>query len=281
MAQTPAPKKQSTVQQPSGTILETDEDIRLALTKQVTAAPPSSPARSREVRPYHPTLRAPVALLTVLDDGKNDGEVIRLRTERFVIGRREGDLLLPHDGMISSRHVEITRQKVDDSYQWVITDLQTTNGLFARVSRIGLASGAEFLVGKGRYRFETSAPSQLPKTIALGGEFGATQPWGGDASALLGGASLLEVVPGSGGTRVVLTQAEYWIGSDPSCAIRRDTDPFVEARHVRLWPDGKGAWQAQHNKALNGLWLRVPQVTVEESCTFQIGEQRLRLKVGG
>jgi hypothetical protein len=44
---------------------------------------------------------------------------------------------------------------------------------------------------------------------------------------------------------------------------------------------GQGGWQAQNNKSLNGLWLRVPQVTVEDGCLFQIGEQRLRLKIGG
>jgi len=29
------------------------------------------------------------------------------------------------------------------------------------------------------------------------------------------------------------------------------------------------------------LWFKVPQITVEDGCLFQIGEQRFRLKVGG
>ena len=41
---------------------------------------------------FRPTVRSPVAVLTVFDDGKLDGEVIRLRSPRFVIGRTEGDL---------------------------------------------------------------------------------------------------------------------------------------------------------------------------------------------
>ena len=31
--------------------------------------------------------------------------------------------------------------------------------------------------------------------------------------------------------------------------------------------------------ALNGLWLRMPQITVESVAQFQIGEQRFQLKV--
>jgi hypothetical protein len=277
----PPPQRQQTQ-------LETEEDISRLLHTTIPAPgsiasgePFSLAAPASGVKPYRPTLRPPTALVTVLDDGKNDGEVIRIRTDRFVIGRKEGDYLISHDPLISGRHIEITRQKLGNSYRWVVADLQTTNGLFVRVSRIVLASGAEFLVGQGRYRFEMSVPSQQATTVAPGGDFGSTQLWGSDASALLGGASLMEVVPGGSSTRVVLTQGEYWIGSDPACAIRRIADPFVEPRHVRLARDGKGAWQAQHNKALNGLWLRVPQITVEDSCTFQIGEQRLRLKVGG
>ena len=271
-----------------GTLLETDEDMRKALqtTKSVPAAPlapgpaPQAPTVSLPVAaPFRPTIRPPTAILTILDDGKTEGEVVRLRADRFVIGRSEGDLILPHDGLISSRHVEITRERGEGSYRWVIADLQTTNGLFIRVSRIALASGAEFLVGQGRYRFE-AVPVPPGESASPGANHGSTPPGSANAFALLGGASLAEVAPAGLGTRVSLTLAEYWIGSDPSCVFRRDSDPFVEPRHVRLSRDGKGAWQAQHSKSLNGLWLRVPQVTVEEGCLFQIGEQRLRLKTG-
>jgi hypothetical protein len=147
-----------------GTLLETDEDIRQALlAKQAGAAAPKPSAPAAGASPYRPTLRAPVALLTVLDDGKSDGEVLRLRTDRFVIGRAEGDFLIPHDSLISARHLEITRHRAGEQYRWVITDLQSTNGLFVRCSRIALADQVEFLVGKGRYRFEAPlTPTPLP-----------------------------------------------------------------------------------------------------------------------
>jgi pSer/pThr/pTyr-binding forkhead associated (FHA) protein len=274
-------------QQPSGTLLETDDSIRRALLAGKVAAKVESgdaPAAAQpqssgqSARPYCPTLRPPTAILTVFDDGKTDGETIRIRAERFVIGRTEGDLLIPHDSLMSGRHVEITRQRVAEHWRWTITDLQTRNGLFVRASRVSLAPGAEILVGHGRYRFEVTAPGAAAAAPASAG----TQSWGADATALLGGASLVEVVPGeTAGRKVVLTGKELWIGSDQSCAIRRQDDPFVEPRHLRLYRDDKDNWHAQHNKTLNGLWLRVPHIAVEDGCLFQIGEQRFRLQAGG
>jgi hypothetical protein len=82
-------------------------------------------------------------------------------------------------------------------------------------------------------------------------------------------------------SRLPLTKAEYWIGSDTACPIFRADDPFVEPRHARLYRDAKGAWHAQNNKSPNGLWVKVPQITVTDSCLFQIGEQRFRLSAGG
>jgi hypothetical protein len=37
-----------------------------------------------------------------------------------------------------------------------LTDLQSTHGLFVRVSKTALADKAEFLVGNGRYRFDAN-----------------------------------------------------------------------------------------------------------------------------
>ena len=115
---------------------------------------PLIPAEVRAASPFRPTIRPPIALLTVYDDGKTDGEVIRIRDGTFVIGRTEGDLRIPLDGRISARHVEITYQQVGGLYRWVVTDLQSTHGLFVRVSKTVLADKAEFLVGNGRYRFD-------------------------------------------------------------------------------------------------------------------------------
>lgn len=274
----------------SGTLLETDEEIRLALQtnrpSQPTAAKdtaaPETPPPTTHARPYRPTLRPPIAVLTVFDDGKSDGEMLRLRTDRFVVGRSEGDFLIPHDALISARHLEITRHRVGEQYRWVLTDLQTTNGLFIRVSRIALADKAEFLVGKGRYRFEAPGGTQANTVdyLPADAQRGSTRPHGTDPVALAHPA-LVELDGEKVLSRLPLTKSEYWIGRDSACAVCRADDPFVEPRHIRLHRDPNAAWQAQNNKTANGLWYRVPQITVTDSCLFQIGEQRFRLKVGG
>ena len=291
MPPTPVPPTPPSNEERPGTILETDEDVRRAL----RPAKPNQPVaagpvwRHRRHNTYlhldHPparTARPPIANLTVFDDAKSEGEVVRIRTDRFVIGRSEGDLRIPHDELISARHVEVTRLRVGEAYRWVITDLQATNGLFVRVSRTVLADKAEFLVGKGCYRFE--APTSVaPNTV----DFlppdtppASTRPWE-VRSPTPEQPVLVELLAGTSGARIPLTNAEYWIGSDPVCAICRKGDPFVEPRHVRLYRDASGAWHAQNNKSANGLWYRVPQIMVDDACLFQIGEQRLRLKAGG
>ena len=97
-----------------GTLIETEEDIRRALLADKAAIPlagpitkktpvaPTAPPKSPEVKPYRPTVRPPICVLTLFDDGKTEGEVVRIRSTRFVIGRSDGDLLLPHDEQISN-----------------------------------------------------------------------------------------------------------------------------------------------------------------------------------
>src|SRR5947209_5349177 len=99
----PNPPHQPSVPQRAATLIETDEDIREAQVLRTGQQAPRAPgtavpaASPRVVCPDRPTQRPPVASLTLFDDGKTDGELLRLRAARFVLGRSEGDFLLPHD----------------------------------------------------------------------------------------------------------------------------------------------------------------------------------------
>jgi hypothetical protein len=221
-----------------------------------------------------------MAVLTVFDDGKTDGEVIRIRDHRFIIGRTEGDFCIPLDGRISARHVEITHQVVGGLHRWVVTDLQSTHGMFVRVSKTVLADKAEFLVGNGRYRFEAPQVDAGPTLDHAGNEpgFSETRPLDEGASPFRPPA-VTELLGKEIGNRILLVKNEYWIGSDPTCPICRTDDPFCEPRQVRLYRGSRGAWHAEHHKTPNGLWLRMPQITVESLAQFQIGEQRFQLRV--
>jgi hypothetical protein len=272
-------------------VIETDEDIRQALLSDWKGQPPGgaieprtaavpTPLAGRPASPYRPTLRPPVPILVVCDDGRPDGEVIRIRDQRFVIGRTEGDLRFPLDGRMSARHVEITHQLVGGLHRWVVTDLQSSHGMFVRVSKTTLADQAEFLVGNGRYRFEANRDQADATADHVDHEprSSATRGWD-EGPAPLRHPALTELLGREIGNRVLLVKGEYWIGSDPACPICRPDDPFCAPRHVRLHQRSRGDWHAEHNKTENGLWLRMAQIAAESLIHFQIGEQRFKLRV--
>jgi pSer/pThr/pTyr-binding forkhead associated (FHA) protein len=194
-----------------------------------------------------------------------------------VIGRVDGDIRIPHDGMMSGRHAEIVRQKSGQGFRWVLSDLQSTNGTWVRVGRTVLQPGSEVLIGRGHYRFEgaTAPPpvaDQGPTTTDV------TRPWtAGPITALV--PSLVEVTPGGPGQRTSLTLGEYWIGRDRSCGIARPDDPTANPRHARLHRDARGQWHIENNKSVNGLWLRVEEVPLGATCQFRLGEQRFLFRI--
>ena len=123
-------------------------------------------------------------------------------------------------------------------HRWVVTDLQSTHGMFVRVSRTVLADRAEFLVGNGRYRFESpQALRRGDRSIQLRPSRRAsaqTQGWA-DGPSPFRAPAVTELIGNEIGNRMLLVKPEYWIGSDPTCPICRPDDPFCEPRHVRLF----------------------------------------------
>ena len=141
MSQLPRPGQPNPHVERSGTLIETEDDVRQAMLaglkgpapfpashpipppppapSPMTAAPPPQPVATRSANVFRPTARPPIPLLIVFDDGRMEGEVIRIREPRFVIGRTEGDLRFPLDGRMSGRHVEITHQYVGGVHRWV------------------------------------------------------------------------------------------------------------------------------------------------------------------
>ena len=77
---------------PPGTILESDDEIRQA--QQQLRSENKSLATTKPARPFRPTNRPPIALLTICDDGRSHGETVRIRDDQFIVGRTEGDLQL-------------------------------------------------------------------------------------------------------------------------------------------------------------------------------------------
>lgn len=219
-----------------------------------------------------------MALVGLVDDGGDDVEWIRLRGPRCTLGRTEGDIVIPHDDAISGRHVELVRTATPGGWVWIVRDLGSRNGTFARVSAAVLTKSFEFIVGSRRFRFDPPAAETVD--TAAGG--GATRAWQAvtPETAARMVASLVEVTPAGDGRRYPLAEREAWLGADPARAtIVVEGDPFVSPRHARVFLDAKSQWRIESARSLNGLWARVSEIPVAGSGEFQIGEQRFLLKV--
>ena len=69
---------------------------------------------------FTPNRRPPMAVLVAFDDGCTSGECIRLRKDRFTIGRSEADFVVPHDPQIDPLHVAIIREQSGGRYRWTM-----------------------------------------------------------------------------------------------------------------------------------------------------------------
>src|SRR5262249_10934848 len=179
-----------------------------------------------------------------------EGEWVRLRGERYVIGRSEGDIRIPDDGLMSARHAELSRQRLPTGVRWALHDLNSTNGTFVRIGGTPLVPGQQLLVGHTHLRLEAG-------------------PAAGD-----GPAPTALVGVGRSARRFPLAEKVVWIGRDPACGVCLADDPCVSPKHARLSRDRKGRWRVENNKSRNGLWLRIEQITLDTACQFQLGEQR-------
>lgn len=270
------------------TVLESVEGIR-ALARQASTireAVPQTiaaqvPGAVAPAEPFRPVARPPMALLTVLDDGDDSGEVVRVRAAVFVIGRVQGDLVIPHDAGISGRHAEISRREEAGQHRWYLRDLQSTNGTFARASTVTLHHGQEVVIGRSRLRFEATTATldeSAPPAVAAGT---ATRKWQVPGAAASGASAppvLVELTPQGEGRRFPLSAPEVWIGRDPRGTVVLD-DPTVDARHARVSRDPKGRWVVANNRSVNGVWARVEEISLERGGLFQCGEQRFLVKI--
>ena len=190
---------------------------------------------------YRPTIRRPMALLHVVDDGSEDGEIVRLRGDETVIGRSEGDVVISHDLLMSPRHARIARLPQGG---WRLEDLGTATGTFVRVDRARLRHERMIQVGGTRLRFH---------------EVDVTEAW------------LVEVTATGAGRRHECVAPLTTIGR-AGCTVTID-DPFVDDVHAEV-RRGQGGWRIR-NTGANGLWVRVEEpVELHATAQFLCGEQR-------
>lgn len=207
-----------------------------------TATPATrDPVAAPDAQPYRPTLRRPLALLHVVDDGREDGETIRLRGDHLLIGRTEGDVTIPHDITMSPRHALL---ECETGGVWQLSDAGSASGTFVRVLSARLHDGSCLQLGATRFRFDAGA-----------------EP------------CLIELQPDGDGTRHSCRDAVTTIGRVRMGCDIGISDPFVSPRHAELRHTG-GGWRIE-NRGLNGLWVRITApVKLAHPSQFQCGEQR-------
>ena len=103
-----------------------------------------------------------MASVNILADGsRTEGEIFWIREGVAVIGRTEGQILIPHDPNISSRHAEIVRRHTEGKYTWHINDLESQNGVFLRVTSRTLSHNDAFMIGQRLFRLDTVSQAEV------------------------------------------------------------------------------------------------------------------------
>jgi pSer/pThr/pTyr-binding forkhead associated (FHA) protein len=261
---------------PVETRLESVEELRAALQRARTATTKER-LPAGETRPFRPARRPPMALLCILDDGSDEGELVRIRGSRLIIGRGgDVEVVIPHDDMISGRHAEISRQSAGGKHRWFLTDLQSTNGTYVRVASAVLRSGQEIILGCHRYRFDLPLAEAIPAT-ADNSAPASTRAWTAPTVAPVMPV-LVELRAAGEGARLPLP-ADGWLGRDQGqCAVVVQ-DGLLDPRHARFSRDGQGRWHVEGPGTTNGIWVRITRLPVENVCHFQLGEQRFVLRI--
>lgn len=241
-------------------------------------------ARDDDTKLFVPRQRPPLAMVCLLDDGKNAGEWIRIRSSSLTIGRdrSKADIAIEFDAGISSRHLEIAVFRANTGqWQWRVRDLNSTNGTFARVSSAILQDNQDILIGASRLRFTASrsqgkqGPSEDPLRAKT------TQQWQAVREGTVDSpAAQIHCIDHEPPETFVLRGAENWIGRDAGkCSIVLGGDPFVSPVHAKVTVDENGRWRITNAGAKNGTWVRVDELLVQRRGEFQIGEQRLIVRV--
>ena len=264
-------------------VAELREQIRRGRTVDESASPPGAHPAEDDTLVFRPTHRPTMAVLYVLDDGCQESEVIRIRGDLFVIGRAEGDLVIPHDDALSGRHLEISRRLENGHFRWYLKDLGSSNGTFVRVASALLSHEQVIVIGSRSYRFEAVMPGSAAwGPSAAGRPTPSTRRLLPDPSsdADAGQIPALVELSVSGGTRrCPLNHAEVWFGRSPQKSSLVLDDPMVSPRHGCLRRDSKGRWRVDNAGSLNGVWLRIQELPLDRSGYFQCGEQRFAIKI--
>lgn len=241
-------------------------------TGPITSGPFSQSTSEHEFRP---TLRPPVPVLTVLDDGSQEvGEDYRMRGETLSIGRTSGTIVIPNDVSISGTHAEIRRMPWKGGWQWHLHDAGSVNGTFVRCVRAILHDNAILILGARRFRLRNPL---VPTSVDL--EAGQTRIHDGRDIPSMVWPTLAEASGKPGALEFPIRLDEVSIGRAGSGADIELDDPLLASNHATLRRQRDGTWQIASEQTKNGIWVSVSAVALSSHCFFRCGEQRFRFVI--
>jgi hypothetical protein len=271
-----------------GTILESYDCVPMALPALPAAAmPPAAPspvvqpiAAAADEVAYRSPYRWTAPRITICDDGSLDtGETVYVRSERIVIGRTQGDIVIGHDVAMSGSHAEVARRDVGGTYAWLLRDLGSSNGTLARARAVTLKPGITIMLGSKRYRFEPAGAGRT--AVPLADEPGTTLLTDVRHAAAAAFPALVEVAsPGTvAPARLPLRQPRMALGRPGFGNDIEVDDPCLARYHAVINRDLSGVWQLESQPSVNGVWVKVETIRLTDNCSFQCGEQRFKFRL--
>ena len=224
---------------------------------------------------FRPTLRPPVPVVTVLDDGSQEaGEEFRMRGEILGIGRTAGTIVVPNDISISGSHAEIRRTPWKGGWQWHLHDTGSANGTFVRCVRAILHDNAILILGARRFRLRNPL---VPTAVDL--DAGETRIADGRDIPSTVWPTLVEASGKPDALEFPIRFDAVVIGRAGSGADIQLDDPLLARNHATLRRQRDGTWQINSGKTKNGIWVSVSAAALSSHCFFRCGEQRFRFVI--
>lgn len=226
-----------------------------------------------EAEPYHARLRPTYPKLVIVDDGEsNQGEVIRLRSEKLTIGRQGCDLNFPAERLMSATHCSISLESdCGGQWRWTLRDNSSRHGLFLRLQEFSVSQRNEWLAGGTRFTIAGSKLTAPAISESYYSRYVNTE--------INQSESLVVAGYNHDFSASIKLQKKMQLGAVASSTSIAIPDTQIEPTHFDLRYIDHSCWSVIDNNSHNGTWLRINHLVITSNCSFIAGEQRFILNL--
>jgi pSer/pThr/pTyr-binding forkhead associated (FHA) protein len=212
-------------------------------------------------------------LVTLLKDG-SEGRAIALADKPIDLGAREGDVTLPDDPYLSSRHARIECRGSD----YTLRDLDSVNGVYVRLrDPVALHDGDVVLIGQQVLRFELLRDAEMP----LGPAWQRGVLVFGTPEVARFARLVQYTTEGIGRDVHYLFRDETVVGRENGDIVFTD-DPFISRRHAAIRADAtRKSFELHDLGSSNGTAIRIRgEHLLKDGDQFRIGRHLFRFESG-